>query len=122
MENYTRLNMSERCLISVFLSMKAPIGRIPKELGRHRSTIYREIKRNQNHDRYLPAKAHAMSKQRHPHAMNKLQTHQALNEYVLDGLKKGWSPEQISGRMKKRKKNFTYVTKVFIGIFIETNL
>ena len=108
MENYTRLSMAERCLISTFLSMDASIDRIAKRSGRHRSTIYREIKRNQEKgsNRYMPGKADAMSKQRHPHPPNKLDTNKHLIEYIIDGLKKGWSPEQISGRMKKEKKEF----------------
>ena len=108
MENYTRLSMAERCLISTFLSMEANVVRIAERSGRHRSTIYREIKRNQEigSDRYMPGKADTMAKQRHPHPMNKLDTNKTLNEYVGESLKKGWSPEQISGRMKKEKKEF----------------
>lgn len=48
----------------------------------------------------MPAVAREQAIQRHPKPANKLQTNKALNDYVLEGLKKGWSPEQISGRMK----------------------
>jgi IS30 family transposase len=98
--------MKERCLIATFLSMDVKIETIAARSGRHRSTIYREIRRNKQGKRYMPGIAHQMAAERHPCPPNKLQTHIALNQYVLAGLKKGWSPEQISGRMKLEKKDF----------------
>jgi len=88
--------------------MDVCVSRIAERSGRHRSTIYRELKRNQErgHHRYMPGKAHALAQQRHPHPANKLQTHEELNGYVISRLKKGWSPEQISGRMKKEQQEF----------------
>jgi IS30 family transposase len=106
MSQYTRLNLRERCTIGTFLSINAKIKTIAERTGRHRSTIYREIKRNHPEERYFPGKAHALAKQRHPHPPNKIDTHPELNKFVLDGLIKGWSPEQISGRMLRVKKEF----------------
>ena len=106
MSDYTHLNMKDRCLIATFLSMNAKVKTIAARSGRHRSTIYREINRNKQGNRYLPGIAHHMAQQRHPGPSNKLQTNTELNEYVLNGLKNGWSPEQISGRMKVDKKDF----------------
>lgn len=104
--NYTHLSMRERCLISTFLSMKTKIDIIAERSGRHRSTIYREIKRNTQGDRYMPGLAHELAKERHPCANNKLQMNADLNNYVRDRLQSGWTPEQISGRMKLEKKPF----------------
>ena len=104
--NYTRLELGERCSIATFLSMGAKIKIIAERTGRHRSTIYREIKRNKLVDRYLPGKAHELAKQRHPHPANKIDTNPELNHFVIEGLNKGWSPEQISGRLRRLKKGF----------------
>ena len=106
MKDYTHLSMRERCLIAIFLDMDAKIVAIATRSGRHRSTIYREIKRNKQGSRYMPGIAHQLAGQRHPCPPSKLQLNSALNQYVLKGLKKGWSPEQISGRMKADKMNF----------------
>jgi len=106
MEQYTRLNMRERCTIATFLDMNAKVSTIALRTGCHRSTIYRELKRNVTGIRYLPGKANELAKQRHPHPPNKIDTQKALNKYVINGLIKGWSPEQISGRMKKEKKKY----------------
>src|SRR5262245_9494421 len=109
MQYYTHLSMRDRCLISTFLSMKTPVDTIAERSGRHRSTIYREIKRNKPkpEDRYMPGIAHQMALDRQSHALNKLDTNKELNKYVLDGLNSGWSPEQIAGRMKVERKEFS---------------
>jgi transposase, IS30 family len=106
MTDYTHLSMRDRCLIATFLSMDAKVKIIADRSGRHRSTIYREINRNKLGNRYMPGVAHAMAEARHPRPSNKLETNIELNKYVLEGLNKGWSPEQISGRMKVDKKDF----------------
>ena len=106
MQNYTHLSMIERCLIATFLSMETKVDTIASRSGRHRSTIYREINRNKSGDRYMPGLAHELAKERHPCPPNKLDKHCDLNTYVREGLEQGWSPEQISGRMKLEKREF----------------
>jgi IS30 family transposase len=104
--DYTHLGMRERCLISTFLSMNVKISEIAERMGRHRSTIYRELARNTKEERYMPGIADALAKERHPHPPNKLQKNVELNTYVREHLENGWSPEQISGRMKFENKTF----------------
>ena len=106
MKNYTPLKMKDRCLIATFLSMNTKVSVIAERSGRHRSTIYRELKRNRTGARYMPGKAHELAKQRHPHPPNKIDIQNNLNKFILDGLTNGWSPEQISGRMLRVKKEF----------------
>jgi len=118
--NYTHLSMRERCIITTFLSMKTKISVIAERIGRHRSTIYRELERNTEDEKYMPGVAHELAKERHPHASNKLQTNFDLNNYVRTGLESGWSPEQISGRMKIEKQYF-YVCAESIYRFIYRN-
>ena len=100
--------------------MNAQVKIIAARSGRHRSTIYREIKRNKEGDRYMPGVAHQMAELRHPCPPNKLKTDAELNRYVLNGLKKGWSPEQISGRMKADKMAF-YICHESIYRYIYNN-
>lgn len=95
MSDYTHLSMRERCLISTFLSMGMKISEIADRMGRHRSTIYRELVRNTQGERYMPGIADMLAKERHPHPPNKLRTNAELNGYVRLHLENGWSPEQI---------------------------
>jgi transposase, IS30 family len=106
MMDYTRLSMRERCNLATFLDMGLSISAIAKRLDRHRSTIYRELSRNQAQERYRPGLAHEKAKKRRPRKAMKLQSNQALYHYVYSKLKQGWSPEQIVGRMRLRKKSY----------------
>lgn len=43
---HTKLDLRERHAIEDMLNTKLPVNRIAVEIGRHRSTIYRENARN----------------------------------------------------------------------------
>jgi len=75
-------------------------------LQRHRCTIYREIKRNSSSEFYLPDTAHRRAQGRKHGRYRKIIPDTALYYYILNKLKKGWSPEQISGRMRLQKKPY----------------
>jgi transposase, IS30 family len=51
---HSELDLRERRRIEDMLNAKMSIGRIACELGRHRSSVYREIKRNRFVDDELP--------------------------------------------------------------------
>jgi IS30 family transposase len=71
----------------------------------------------------MPGIAHEKAKLRHSGQPNKLQINSKLNAYVLAGLQKGWSPEQISGRMKLEKMDFTVCHEsIYRYIFRNKNL
>jgi transposase, IS30 family len=100
---YKHLSQEERELIAAQLSEGSSLGDIAKAVGRDKSTISRELKRNSPPERrrYVPCRAHARACERKTNA----NTHERLKnelvrQYVKDGLAKGWSPEQISGRIR----------------------
>ena len=51
---HRELNLRERRTIEDMLNAKIPMREIAAEIGRHVSTIYREIKRNHYDDKELP--------------------------------------------------------------------
>jgi len=76
-----------------------------RQLGRHRSTIYREIKRNTFHDRELSeydghysTVAQDISNERR-RRLRKLRRYPNLREEIITRLEARWSPEQIAGRL-----------------------
>jgi len=74
---------------------------IAAALGCHRSTVYREWRRNGQDGDYFPARAQAATEARRqvskaPWKMN----HPPLAAYVQAKLSLYWSPQQISGRLK----------------------
>jgi IS30 family transposase len=100
---YKQLTQSEREYIANLLSEGFSLGDIAKALDRNKSTISRELARNSapERQRYTPCRAHARACERKTSA----NTHERLKndfirQYVKEGLEKGWSPEQISGRVR----------------------
>ncbi len=106
MGDYTRFSMRERCNLATFMDMGLSISVIANRLGRHRSAIYRELSRNHTQGHYRPGFAHHKAQARRPRKALKLQTNKRLYHYVYDRLKKGWSPEQVVGRMRLEKQPF----------------
>lgn len=51
---HTELDLRERRAIEDMLNAKVPVSKIAAEIGRHRSTVYREIKRHRFDDEELP--------------------------------------------------------------------
>lgn len=74
---------------------------IAELMGRDRSTIHRELKRNASQRGYRPKQAQRLANERRlasrrPHKMDDPDVH----HYVQDRLEKCWSPEQIAGRVQ----------------------
>lgn len=103
---HTELDLRERRAIEDMLHAKIPVRQIAVEIGRHRSTVYRELKRNHYEDRELPDLSgyYGMNAQRFAATRRarrrKLVRLDDLRHAVITQLKEGWSPEQIAGRLK----------------------
>lgn len=102
---YTQLSITERRRIERWRHAKVPVNEMARVLKRCRSTIFRELKRNHfsdeslpKHDGYYGAAAQLMAADRRARD-RKLIRHPDLCKQVIDRLKNGWTPEQISNRM-----------------------
>ncbi|MTH80358.1 IS30 family transposase [Paracoccus aestuariivivens] len=102
----TNLTLDERRVIASLLQAKVPKTRIAAMLGRDRSTITREIKRNWWHDKEVPQAdgywhMNAQSQAgRRRSRRRKLERLADLRAEVIHRLREGWSPEQIAGRLR----------------------
>lgn len=100
---YTHLTENERYMLSALRKQGLTVASIAKALGRHRSTVYREVERNSrwcNYDQlysYQPARAQQKVRVRTKKARrNKRYDH--MDFLLVDALLKlHWSPEQIVG-------------------------
>ena len=101
------LTLDERrvLVLARLLHQKISVTQIAAQLGRHRSSIHREIRRNTWHDIEVPMASGYwhMTAQQLADARRarqcKLIRHMDLRAAVIDRLKVGWSPEQIAGRL-----------------------
>src|SRR5690242_6871548 len=86
---------------------RRPVGEIAARLGRHPSTLYRELGRNRFRDGdrgfcgYFPLNAQDLARRRRQRR-RKLAADPALREHVVERLEAGRSPQQIAGRLKQK--------------------
>lgn len=101
---YQHLSIEDREKIQEGLWKKWSIRAIARDIGRPPSSVSREIKKNlpPERNRYSPrvANVRALDKRRSRGRLTKLKNNR-IRTYVVSHLKMHWSPEQISGRMKK---------------------
>jgi IS30 family transposase len=98
--NYTQLTEIERCQIQSFLKAGHTQKKVAQELGRHPSTIGRELKRNAGLRGYRPKQAKNLTDER-KHLYTQTRITYSTWQRVEILLREEWSPEQISGWLKK---------------------
>lgn len=103
MSHYKHLTRKERESLLYYMAKGYTQSKIAKELGRSRSTICREVRRNSTQAGvYSPSTAEARyRKRREKSRRKKLLAETGLYEVVKEKLLiHHWSPEQIAGRLK----------------------
>lgn len=96
---YCQLTQAERYIIASMRRQKKTVAQIALRLCRHRSTIYREVKRNKTtyNGHYGADKAHSYATARRRRSRRKPQYSQRELARVEGLLRRRWSPRQISG-------------------------
>lgn len=108
-----RLTKYDRQQIEYYFRLGFSGRAIAIKIGRHHSVVERELKRNRSpHFVYEASKAEYFSYRRAKKTnKRKLLKNERLRNYVVSKFSKGWSPEQIAGRIKncpgKELKNLT---------------
>lgn len=99
MKPYTHFTTKERICLEELLNFGKKISEIAKILGRDRSTIYREIRRNSNQNRrYNSWGAYSKAVHRRKACVRKARIQQGteLYQFIIEMLMRFWSPEMIS--------------------------
>ena len=103
---YSHIDLDERRRIARWRSAGLSVDLIAQKLGRHRSTIFRELKRNTSVDSLMPdlrgyycVAAHDMGCERRG-KLRKLVRFGRVRRTVIEKIRHGWSPQQIAGRMR----------------------
>ena len=103
--SYTHFTEKERYVISHLRMAKFSLREIGRRLGRHHTSISREIKRNG--PKYIEIAPYwydfaqpAADKRRHTARSHRRQNYQPLFDYVMDKLKLDWPPETIAARLQ----------------------
>ena len=97
---YTQLTQEQRYQISALLKTEHSQIKIATVVGVNKSTISREVRRNRGERGYRPKQAHRFAKQRRRKRVKK-RISLATWTTIEDKLRQDWSPEQVSGWLKK---------------------
>ena len=100
----------ERDRIANLLSSGVSVRQISRELGRSHSSILSEIKRNSVDGEYRAIRANDLSQVRNTASRrtNPLKD-PIIYSYVISRLRDSWSPEEISGRLKRDSGDVTVI-------------
>jgi transposase, IS30 family len=104
---YRQLDLDQRRTLFRLVEARRPVGEIAGRLGRHPSTIYRELGRDRFRDGdrgfrgYFPLTAHDLARRRRQRR-RKLAADETLRAHVVGRLEAGRSPRWIAGRLERK--------------------
>lgn len=84
-----------------------------KKLKRNKSTISRELKRNQGKRGYRPKQADELAAQRKRESAKSIKFTESLKASVTEHLKKQWSPEQISNHLNISREGYISHERIY---------
>ena len=102
--SYRQLTSGERYALSALRKQGFSQAAIARALGRHPSTISREVRRNQKQGWYAPSRAHMKARRRRSRSRRNRRFTGASWQLVTSLLEQLWSPEQIVGRLRKERR------------------
>lgn len=104
-KDYEHLNEDKRKQLFLLLGEGAKKSKIAKELGVNRSTVHREIKRNQDPElkTYLPDLAEKTSLKRRNRPGSKIERSPWLMQKIKTCIGTEMTPETLAGRLKLEK-------------------
>jgi len=103
MRTYKQLTSEQRYQISALKKIGYGPTEIAKELEVHKSSISRELSRNMGERGYRPKQANEKAFERRTNATTRKRISAEIWEVVKEKLRQDWSPEQVSGWLKKRQ-------------------
>jgi IS30 family transposase len=102
MSGYAQLTQEERYQIYILKKAGYCQAEIAAMLERHKSTVSREIKRNQGLKGYRPQQAHGLAlARRYEKAQPRID--QGVWQHVDRLIREEWSPEQVVGRLEQEQ-------------------
>lgn len=121
--SYVHLSTFERGQLECLHRLGWPTRTIAKELGRHHSTIARELKRNSNQEAYHSEDAQNQYTNRRKECKPKGKLTSYLIHLIEEKLKLTWSPEQIIGRLLQGQLSFKTIYRwLYSGLLAKGNL
>lgn len=109
--SYHHVTRDQRSQIQALKARGISMRSIGRQLGVNPSTISREIRRNKGKRGYRVKQADKKARERRSKASRKpKKLSSSLRQRVIKLIEKKWSPEQISGRLKRKEIFISYET------------
>ena len=102
MRTYRQLTQEQRYQIYALKKTGHSCLEIAEVIGVHKSTVSRELRRNRGQRGYRPQQAQGLAMERRQKSVPRITVE--IWAVVESLLKQDWSPEQISGRLKKEQR------------------
>lgn len=96
---YTQLTQEQRYQIYALLKMGHNQTEIATVIGKHKSTVSRELRRNKGLRGYRPKQAHSQALNRRNHGQKRIT--EEWWQLIEMQLRLDWSPEQVSGWLQR---------------------
>ena len=106
---WKNLSGAERAEIAILKAKGYSMRSIAKSLGRSPNTVSYELGKNKTKEQYDPKRAEAKSRLRkrmRRFQWMKIEKDKDLKQYIIEKLTLKWNPDEISGTMKKEKKQW----------------
>jgi transposase, IS30 family len=116
--SYTQLVREQRYQIKVLLNTRHNQTEIAQAIGVNKSTISRELARNRGQRGYRPGQADELAKER---CLKKVKRYISEQTWLLVEIKLrlDWSPEQISGWLKKNDQKSISHEWIYQHVYVE---
>lgn len=116
--NYTQLTREQRYQIYALLKAGHNQSQIAAIVGCHKSTIFRELRRNCGPHGYHPNQAQLLTRRRQRHSHGPRIPAQTWQRVELL-LAQQWSPEQITGRLKLKRQPSVSPERIYLYIYAD---
>jgi IS30 family transposase len=115
------LTLEQRYEIAALQQAGNSVSRIAEQIGKDRSTIYREIKRNADarSGQYKAELAQRKTQQRHKDKPKIIHLTAAVEATILYYLTQEYSPEQIKGRCEREGKAMVSIERIYQYIWAD---
>jgi IS30 family transposase len=110
---YHHITDTQRLEIGILRKKNYSLREIADEIGCNFSSVSREIARNRLRKKYDGKAAKIKARQRRRYSKfqgMKVRDHPELQAFIVAHLMKGWTPEEIGGRLKKKQKTLPYIS------------
>ena len=111
--SYNHFTIVDRIKIKSYLDLEFSVSKIARLMKVHKSSISREINKNQVGGNYEPIKAEQFYLDRRKYCHKIIKITPEIKKHIEDRIKLTWSPEQIVGRNEDKPPDFPSTSTIY---------